>query len=138
MRMPARSVRWLLVCLLVGGMSSPAWALTLLPPTWQQLTPAQQEVLAPLAADWAQFPAQKKRRHVNVADHYPSMTPAEQARVRERLPNWVELAPAQREEARKNMKKLLDLPPDTRRQAEERLRAQLPPVLPPSVTSTAP
>ena len=66
------------------------------------------------------------------------MTPAEQARVRERLPNWVELAPAQREEARKNMKKLLDLPPDTRRQAEERLRAQLPPVLPPSVTSTAP
>ena len=149
-------MRWLLPCYLSLGLlgttahaaapalPEPATTSVAKPatpgPYWHELTPVQRHILTPVAADWNGFSAQKKQRLLNVAKRYPDMSPAEQAKIRERLPHWTELPQTTRDEARNNMKKLLQLPPDERKRTEEKLRAKLapPPVAAPAATPPAP
>ena len=144
-------MRWLLPCYLSLGLlgttahaaapalPEPATTSVAKPatpgPYWHELTPVQRHILTPVAADWNGFSAQKKQRLLNVAKRYPDMSPAEQAKIRERLPHWTELPQTTRDEARNNMKKLLQLPPDERKRTEEKLRAKL---APPAAVAPAP
>ncbi|HSV81931.1 MAG TPA: DUF3106 domain-containing protein [Ramlibacter sp.] len=71
-------------------------------PTWAELTPAQQQALAPLRASWVTLGEAHKRKWLAVSGNYPTMPPGEQARLHSRMAEWSALTPQQRVRARQN------------------------------------
>jgi hypothetical protein len=79
-------------------------------PLWSELSPKQQAVLAPLAADWDKLDTTRRKKWVTIANRYPKMKPDEQQRLQSRMQAWAKLTPAQRKVARDNYKSLRQLP----------------------------
>ena len=50
-------------------------------PAWSELAPAHQKILAPLAPEWNQLDATRRKKWVAIAERYPKMKPAEQQRL---------------------------------------------------------
>ena len=71
-------------------------------PSWAELSPAQQQALAPLSSDWDKFEVVRKKKWLEISSKFPKMTLAEQQRVQERMREWVKLTPEQRHLAREN------------------------------------
>ncbi len=71
-------------------------------PTWQDLTPAQQVSLAPLAAHWSSLDSARKRKWIALAANYSALAPPEQAKLHSRMTEWASLSPKQRDQARLN------------------------------------
>jgi hypothetical protein len=69
-------------------------------PAWTELTPAQQQVLAPVQGEWEQLDTTRRRKWVSIADRYPTMKPSEQDRLQKRMQEWAKLTPAERKAAR--------------------------------------
>ncbi len=84
------------------------------PPTWAELKPEQQQILAPLAYEWDHHDPARKRKWLGNAKRYPKMKPDAQARAQKRMQAWVRLTPAERRAARERYKKLESLPADKR------------------------
>ncbi len=82
------------------------------PPAWAELTPEQQQILAPLGPDWDKLEPARKRKWIGIAKRYPKMKPDEQARVQRRMQAWAKLTPKERQDARERYKKIKNLPPD--------------------------
>ena len=90
-------------------------------PQWASLTVDQQQVLAPLAADWdKQLSHEQKVKWLGIAKRYPSMKPEEQKRVQMRMQKWAKLTPEQRDQARERYRSIGKFAPDRR----EELRRQ--------------
>lgn len=85
-------------------------------PSWVQLKPEQQKILAPLTNDWDQFPDSQRLRILATANRYPKMKPAEQQRYSERLLEWSKLPKGQRSVVRARFKQFQSLPPAKREQ----------------------
>src|SRR3974377_540079 len=84
-------------------------------PPWASLTVDQQQVLAPLAADWdKQLSHEQKVKWLGIAKRYPSMKPEEQKRVQARMQKWAKLTPEQRWQARERYRSLGNIAPDRR------------------------
>ena len=83
-------------------------------PAWAELTPSQQEILAPLKPDWDRLDRDRRMKWVGIAKRYPTMKPEQQARVQRRMEAWVKLTPEQRRQARENYKNLAKVPPERR------------------------
>lgn len=79
-------------------------------PLWSELSPKQQAVLAPLAADWEALDTTRRKKWVTIANRYPKMKPDEQARLQRRMLEWAALTPAERRVARENYKVLRQTP----------------------------
>lgn len=79
-------------------------------PLWSELSPKQQAVLAPIAAEWDNLDTVRRKKWVTIANRYPKMQPDEQARLQRRMQAWAALTPAERREARENYKTLRQLP----------------------------
>lgn len=79
-------------------------------PLWWELSPKQQAILAPLAADWDTLDNTRRKKWVAIANRYPKMKPSEQQRLQKRMQAWAALTPAQRRVARENYKALRQLP----------------------------
>lgn len=71
-------------------------------PLWRNLTPAQQAALQPLQEEWDALDGVRKRKWLELANHFASMSPTEQERVHQRMREWMKLTPAQRTLAREN------------------------------------
>jgi hypothetical protein len=71
-------------------------------PTWAELTPQQQQSLAPLAGSWRSLGEAHKRKWLAVSQNYHQMPPGEQARLHSRMAEWAALSPQQRTLARLN------------------------------------
>lgn len=69
---------------------------------WSTLTAAQQQALAPLAADWDSLDSAHKKKWLVIANKFPAMKPEERSRVQNRMREWAELSPQQRQIAREN------------------------------------
>lgn len=80
-------------------------------PTWAVLTPAERQVLAPLANEWPRLSREQRRHLIHAADHYYRMKPAARARFQKRLRAWATMTPEQRRVARENYLKFKALPP---------------------------
>ncbi|RPH45976.1 MAG: DUF3106 domain-containing protein, partial [Burkholderiales bacterium] len=76
--------------------------LPLVQPLWSDLSPAQQEVLAPFSAQWNALPITEKRAWADLASRFPKMKADEQKRVEKRIAEWAALTPDQRRLARAN------------------------------------
>jgi len=83
-------------------------------PDWAQLTPEQQQILAPLASDWNNFEERRRTKWLLLAKRYPKMKPVEQQRLQTQMKDWAKLTPEQRRVARENYKKLAKQPPEKR------------------------
>lgn len=75
-------------------------------PNWRELTPAQREILAPLATDWNEMERFRRKKWLEIAARYPNLSEAEQARLRDRMQDWANMTPAQRQAARERFKEL--------------------------------
>jgi hypothetical protein len=71
-------------------------------PLWTELTPAQQQALAPLAAEWDKVDTLRKKKWLEIGNKFASMKPDEQQRIQERMREWVKLTPEQRRVARES------------------------------------
>lgn len=88
-------------------------------PTWAQLSPAQQEKLAPLAAHWDQMPASRRVRALERLERkarWDAMTPEQREKLREGARNFRELPPELREKMRTSMATLRQLPEAERKE----------------------
>ena len=79
-------------------------------PAWSQLTPSQQQALAPLASSWNTGMSEpQKRKWLEISKNYGALTPQAQATLNSRMNEWVALSPQQRAQARLNFGKTLEL-----------------------------
>lgn len=81
-------------------------------PLWAELTPAQQQALAPLASEWDKLDGFRKNKWLAIGNKYASMKPDEQQRVQERMRDWIKLTPEQRRLARESYVRAKKLGPD--------------------------
>lgn len=80
-------------------------------PAWQELTPAQQLSLKPLAANWRNMAEAEKRKWIALAANYSALTPPEQAKMHSRMTDWSALSQQQRTQARLNFARSKQLSP---------------------------
>lgn len=78
-------------------------------PSWQELTPMQQQSLKPLAASWNTISEAQKRKWLEISKNYPTLSPVDQTTLHSRMNEWVALSPQQRAEARLNFAKTKEL-----------------------------
>jgi hypothetical protein len=71
-------------------------------PAWNQLTPAQRDVLKPLQRDWEGIDGPRRQKWLELAARYPKLSPTEQQRMQERMADWSRLTPSQRGQVRQN------------------------------------
>jgi len=84
--------------------------------SWNSLTAQQKQALAPLAKDWAGYPADRKQKWLVFADKFQKMKPEDQQRAQEKMAAWTKLTPEQRLAARENYIRSNKLPPEQRAQ----------------------
>ncbi|GAB3654676.1 DUF3106 domain-containing protein [Ramlibacter alkalitolerans] len=84
-------------------------------PTWAELSPQQQQSLAPLSGTWRVLGEAHKRKWLALSANYPSMPPGEQARLHSRMAEWAALSPQQRTLARLNFAESQKLNTDDKR-----------------------
>lgn len=80
-------------------------------PTWQELTPAQQTSLKPLAVAWSGIGEAQKRKWLAVSKNYPALPAPEQAKLHSRMTEWTSLSQQQRTQARLNFAETKKLSP---------------------------
>ena len=90
--------------------------------SWQELTPQQQQILAPLANDWGSLSRKQQNNFIGIAKRYPQLTPIQQQRLQERMVKWSKLTPAQRQRARDKFQSVKKLPPEKRAAEKQALR----------------
>jgi hypothetical protein len=86
---------------------------------WHQLSAPQQQVLLPLREHWGELDDISRDKWLGVAERYPKLGPAEQARVRERMGQWARTTPTERGEARLRFQQSRQLSPDERQKKWE-------------------
>ncbi len=84
---------------------------------WSRLTPAQQQALDPLQADWASLEPERQAKWLEVAARFPTMNSAERQRLHERMAEWARLTPAQRRTARLQFQEARRVSPEDRQAA---------------------
>ncbi|WP_293776852.1 DUF3106 domain-containing protein [uncultured Oxalicibacterium sp.] len=86
---------------------------------WKNLSSTQRTALAPLEKDWSRLDDFRREKWIELANRFSTMTPSDQARMQERMRDWVELSPEQRRLARENYKRVQKLKVEKARQWEE-------------------
>ena len=79
-------------------------------PSWSELTPVQQQALAPLASSWNTGMSEpQKRKWLEISRNYSALSPEGQATLNSRMNDWVSLSSQQRAQARLNFGKTKEL-----------------------------
>jgi len=81
-----------------------------------ELSDDEKQVLLPVVHRWNSLPVDERKRLVQVARDYGSLSPDMQHRVSERLLAWTTLGAAERSAARERYREFRSLPPDKRRE----------------------
>jgi len=79
----------------------------------------QHAALAPLRKDWSAIDADRKRKWLEMAAKFPSMTPDDRSRVQDRMAEWARLSPAERGRARLQFQETRKLSPKDRQERWE-------------------
>jgi hypothetical protein len=98
-----------------------AQAVAIPPPSWTDLSPAERQILAPLAPpEWDKLDAQRRLKWRGIAQRYPRMTPTEQQRVQQQMRTWAQLTPQERAAAREQYKSMKALPPEKKQEVQQK------------------
>lgn len=92
-------------------------------PLWTELTPAQQQALAPLSPHWSGLTEPHKRKWLALSRNFDRMSPEVQAKLQERMIDWSKLSTAERNQARFNYAETSRLAPDDRKARWEAYQA---------------
>jgi len=84
-------------------------------PTWSELTPPQQQALAPLSGTWADLSEAHKRKWLALSQNFPKLPAAEQVTLHSRMKEWAALSPKQRVLARLNFGETKRISPDDKK-----------------------
>ncbi len=95
-------------------------------PTWAELTPPQQQALAPLTGTWRTLSEAHKRKWLALSKNFVALPPDEQARLHSRMTEWATLSGQQRNAARLNFAEARKVDPSEKRAKWEAYQA-LPP-----------
>lgn len=79
-------------------------------PTWNELSAAQRTALEPISSLWNDLGEVRKRKWLLIARNYPTLSAPEQAKLRERMIEWVTLSRQQRDQARQNFQVIHQVP----------------------------
>jgi hypothetical protein len=71
-------------------------------PSYSSLSANQKNVLAPLEPFWEEMTEVRRKKWMEIANRFPSMSEEEQGRVKVRMQEWASLSPAQRKLVREN------------------------------------
>lgn len=82
---------------------------------WSALRPNQQSALRPLEGEWDRIDATRKNKWLEIANKFPSMSAAEQARIQARMTDWTKLTPRERSQARLNFREVQQVPAPERK-----------------------
>ncbi|MBX3618396.1 MAG: DUF3106 domain-containing protein [Rhizobacter sp.] len=93
---------------------------------WSSLNASQRKALKPLEAEWGQLDAPSQTKWLTLANRFPKMSPAQQARIQTRMDEWARLTPRERGQARMNYREAQQVPAQERRARWEAYKA-LPP-----------
>jgi hypothetical protein len=94
-------------------------------PLWNTLSKPQQVALEPLAGEWDKMEGLRKQKWLEIANRFSSMKPDEQARVHERMRDWIKMTPEQRRVVRENYTRTKKIDPGQKSQQWEQYQ-QLP------------
>lgn len=108
-----------------GHQASPVVSLTGTP-AWHELTPLQQQSLAPLEKDWGRMSDNARAKWIALANRFPTMSTDERRRVQARMADWARTPPKARGEARLRFQEARALSP-AERQARWEAYRNLPP-----------
>jgi Protein of unknown function (DUF3106) len=81
---------------------------------WVTLTPTQQQALAPLQREWGGIDANQKRKWLELASRFPTMSADERERVRQRMVAWTRMTPSERAGARLQFQETKNVPVEER------------------------
>ena len=96
-------------------------------PLWRELTPAQQQALAPLSGTWdTTISAAQKRKWLALAPNFPKLSPDEQAKLHSRMSEWAAMSPQQRTQARLNFGVTKQVPAEEKKAQWEAYQALSP------------
>lgn len=95
-------------------------------PLWTELTPAQQQALAPLSPKWDTLSETQKRKWLALSRNFPKLAGTEQAKLHSRMTEWVALSPQERTQARLNFGETKQLSPDDKKAKWEAYQALTP------------
>ncbi len=95
-------------------------------PLWIDLTPAQQQALAPLAGVWNTFSTAEKRSWIKSSANFSQLPADKQAQIQTRMREWAALSPEQRLRARANLNLALRAPAGQRLAEFEQYRGMTP------------
>lgn len=98
---------------------------TLAKPLWAELTPAQQQALTPLAAEWDRLDALNKKKWLAISRKFATLQPDQQLRLQNRMRDWAKFTPEQRRVARESFARAKKLNPG-QKTAEWQQYQQLP------------
>lgn len=82
--------------------------------SWSSLTPAQQKALGPLQREWPGIDADQRAKWLDLAERLPTMSEADQQRVRARMVQWARMSPRERAQTRAQFQEARQLSPRER------------------------
>lgn len=81
---------------------------------WQDLTPAQKQILLPLEGTWDTLNSGHKGKWIALTQNYGTRSPDEQKKMQSRMLEWAGLSQSQREQARLNFAETKKVSPSAR------------------------
>jgi hypothetical protein len=108
-----------------GPAAKPAPQKALDKPLWNTLSRPQQVALEPLAGEWDRMEGVRKQKWLEIANRFSSMKPDEQARVHDRMRDWLKMTPEERRVVRENYTRTKKIDPSQKTQQWEQYQ-QLP------------
>ncbi len=84
--------------------------------SWDSLTPAEKESLAPLENTWGQLSPAQKKKWLAIAHKMENMSPEKRQRFRNHIRDWLGMTPEQRRLARQNYLGFRKLDPEHKSQ----------------------
>jgi hypothetical protein len=78
-------------------------------PAWSQLSPAEQRILAPIESEWDELETLRKLKWLRIAERFPKMSAEQQARLHDRMREWVTLSEETRRAARERYREIENL-----------------------------
>ena len=85
--------------------------------TWENLSPVQQKILAPLESDWDYMLPDSRKKWIYVSNIYPKMSAQDQERLQSRMASWSNLPQKDRRIARENYLSSLKFPAEKKAEA---------------------
>lgn len=82
---------------------------------WRDLKSGQQAVLKPLEREWPAIGAAHKQKWIELSGDFAKRSPADQARIQERMTEWARLTTQERGQARLNFQEAKQLAPTERK-----------------------